>query len=118
VSAPIQHSAQAWLRLRRSVQEQILHRVRANLSWLRDVTEDSPLRLLNVEGGWYATLELPRQFTEEEWATALLEKDNVLAHPGYFFDFPREAFLVLSLLPGAEIFREAVNRILMRVEHG
>jgi alanine-synthesizing transaminase len=117
VSAPVQHSAWAWLRLRGSIQDQILDRVRANLNWLRDVIEDSPLRLLNVEGGWYATLELPRQFTEEEWATTLLEKDDVLAHPGYFFDFPREAFLVLSLLPRAEIFREAVNRIQARVEH-
>ena len=82
------------------------------------MTGDSPFRLLSVEGGWYATLELPRQFTEEEWAIALLEKDDVLAHPGYFFDFSREAFLVLSLLPRAEKFREGVNRILARVERG
>jgi alanine-synthesizing transaminase len=118
VSAPVQHSAAAWLRLRESMQRQILDRVRANLNRLRDVTEESPLRLLSVEGGWYATLELPRQFTEEEWAMTLLEKDDVLAHPGYFFDFQREAFLVLSLLPRAEIFHEAVSRILARVEQG
>ena len=98
------------------MQGQILNRVRANLNWLRDATDDSPLRLLSVEGGWYATLELPRQFTEEEWAMSLLEKDDVLAHPGYFFDFRREAFLVLSLLPRAEVFREAIARILARVE--
>ncbi len=116
VAAPVQHSARAWLRLRRSMQDQILDRVRANLNWLRGATEESPLRLLSVEGGWYATLEMPRQFTEEEWAIKLLEKDDVLTHPGYFFDFPREAFLVLSLLPRAEIFREAVSRILARVE--
>jgi aspartate/methionine/tyrosine aminotransferase len=118
VSAPIQHSARAWLGLRQSMQVQILDRVRANLNSLRGATEDSPLRLLSVEGGWYATLELPRQFTEEEWVMTLLEKDDVLAHPGYFFDFRREAFLVLSLLPRAEIFREAVSRILERVELG
>ena len=117
VAAPVQHSARPWLRLRRSMQVQILDRVRANLHWLHAVTEESPLRLLSVEGGWYASLELPRQFTEEEWAMTLLEKDDVLTHPGYFFDFPREAFLVLSLLPRAEIFREAVSRILARVEH-
>jgi alanine-synthesizing transaminase len=116
VAAPVQHSARPWLRLRRSMQVQILDRVRANLHWLHAVTEESPLRLLSVEGGWYASLELPRQFTEEEWAMTLLEKDDVLTHPGYFFDFPREAFLVLSLLPRAEIFREAVSRILARVE--
>ncbi|MGH9766380.1 MAG: pyridoxal phosphate-dependent aminotransferase, partial [Blastocatellia bacterium] len=101
-----------------SMQDQVLDRARANLNWLENVTEGTPLRLLSVEGGWYATLELPRQFTEEEWAMALLEKDDVLAHPGYFFDFPREAFLVLSLLPRAETFREAVSRILARVERG
>jgi aspartate/methionine/tyrosine aminotransferase len=117
VSAPVQHAAPAWLRLRRSMQAQILDRVRANLNWLRNVTEDSPLRSLNVEGGWYATLEMPRQFTEEEWVMALLEKGDVLTHPGYFFDFPREAFLVLSLLPRPEIFREAVIRILASVEY-
>jgi aspartate/methionine/tyrosine aminotransferase len=116
VSAPVQHAAPAWLRLRRSIQERILDRVHANLNWLRDVTEDSPLRPLDVEGGWYATLELPRQYTEEEWVMTLLEKDDTLTHPGYFFDFPREAFLVLSLLPRPEIFREAVGRILARVE--
>lgn len=114
VGTPVQHAAPAWLRLRRGLQNQILDRARENLSWLGDVTDLSPLRLLNVEGGWYATLELPRHLTEEEWALALLEKDDVLAHPGYFYDFPREAFLVLSLLPRAEIFREAVNRILAR----
>ncbi|MGH9936999.1 MAG: pyridoxal phosphate-dependent aminotransferase, partial [Blastocatellia bacterium] len=116
VAAPVQHSARAWLRSRQSMQGQVLDRARGNLNWLTDATEESPLRLLSVEGGWYATLEAPRQFTEEEWALALLEKDDVLAHPGYFFDFPREAFLVLSLLPRAEIFREAVGRILARVE--
>jgi alanine-synthesizing transaminase len=116
VSAPVQHSAREWLRLRQSMQGQILDRVRGNLNWLRGATEESPLRLLGVEGGWYATLELPRQFTEEEWALTLLERDDVLTHPGYFFDFPREAFLILSLLPRAEIFREAVTRILARVE--
>jgi alanine-synthesizing transaminase len=116
VAAPVQHSARVWLRLRQSIQAHILSRTQGNLNWLREVTEDSPLRLLSVEGGWYATLELPRQFTEEEWALALLEKDDVLAHPGYFFDFSREAFLVISLLPRAETFREGVSRILARVE--
>ncbi|MGE0128724.1 MAG: pyridoxal phosphate-dependent aminotransferase [Blastocatellales bacterium] len=114
VGAPVQHATPTWLRLRQTLQDQILDRAQSNLNWLRDVTEESPLRLLSVEGGWYATLELPRQFSEEEWALALLEKDDVLAHPGYFYDFPREAFLVLSLLPRAEVFRKSVNRILAR----
>lgn len=116
VGAPVQHAAPAWLRLRRPLQEQILNRLRSNLSWLEERVENSPLRLLRIEGGWYATLELPRHLSEEDWVLALLEKDDVLAHPGYFFDFPREAFLILSLLPRAEIFREAVGRAFARIE--
>jgi aspartate/methionine/tyrosine aminotransferase len=116
VGAPVQHAAPAWLRLRRGLQDQILNRARGNLNWLEQRLGGSPLRLLRVEGGWYATLELPRHISEEDWALTLLEKDDVLAHPGYFFDFPREAFLVLSLLPRAEIFREAAGRVFERIE--
>jgi aspartate/methionine/tyrosine aminotransferase len=116
VGAPVGHAAPAWLRLRRGLQEQILSRARGNLGWLEKATEGSPLHLLRVEGGWYATLELPGHFPEEDWVLTLLEEDDVLIYPGYFFDFPRGAFLVLSLLPRAEVFREAAGRIFARVE--
>ena len=43
---------------------------------------------------------------------ALLEHSEVLVHPGFFFDFPREAFLVLSLLPQADVFASGVQRLL------
>jgi len=33
-------------------------------------------------------------------------------HPGYFFDFPREAYLVVSLLPAPEVFADAAARML------
>jgi aspartate/methionine/tyrosine aminotransferase len=54
--------------------------------------------------------------SEESLVLQLLEHDRVLVHPGYFFDFPREAFLVVSLLPRAEVFDRAVLRVLARVE--
>ncbi len=116
VGAPAQHAAARWSKLRTALQRQILNRTRDNLIWLEKTAENSPCRLLRVEGGWYATLEMPRHCSEEEWVLSLLEQDDVLAHPGYFFDFPREAFLILSLLPRAETFREATGRILARVE--
>jgi hypothetical protein len=116
VAAPVQHAARRWLQLRAGLQNQILNRVRGNLNWLEQKADNSSCRLLQVEGGWYATLEIPRHFSEEEWVLALLEEDDVLVHPGYFFDFPREAFLVLSLLPRIETFREASGRILARIE--
>ncbi len=115
-SAPVQHATPAWLKLRQPLQNQILDRVRDNLNWLERSAAGSPCRLLRAEGGWYATLEIPRHPSEEEWTLALLEKDDVLAHPGYFFDFSQEAFLILSLLPRAEVFREAAGRIFGRIE--
>jgi hypothetical protein len=36
----------------------------------------------------------------------------VLVHPGYFFDFPREAFLIVSLLPPPDEFADAIARVL------
>lgn len=36
----------------------------------------------------------------------------MLVHPGYFFDFPSESYLVLSLLPEPAVFVEGVERVL------
>ena len=36
----------------------------------------------------------------------------MLVHPGYFFEFPAEAYLVLSLLPEPLVFADAVERLL------
>ena len=44
----------------------------------------------------------------------LLDKDDVLVHPGYFFDFPREAYLVVSLLIDPKQFDAAIGRVLAR----
>jgi aspartate/methionine/tyrosine aminotransferase len=115
VGAPVQHAAPHWFRLRGGLQRQILDRVKSNHDWLAENVENTPCRLLAVEGGWYAVLEIPRHHSEEEWVLRLLAEDDVLVHPGYFFDFPREAFLVLSLLPAAEQFRAAGERVLARV---
>ena len=57
-------------------------------------------------------LRVPASWPDEKWALALLERDGVLAHPGYFFDFPGEAYLVLSLLPPPAEFAEGVSRVL------
>ena len=56
-------------------------------------------------------MQAPRIRSEEEWALELLAGHNVLAQPGFFYDFESEAFLVLSLLTAPEIFREGVGRL-------
>ena len=42
----------------------------------------------------------------------LLQREHVLVHPGYFFDFRTEAFIVVSLLPDPDGFAEALDRLL------
>jgi aspartate/methionine/tyrosine aminotransferase len=60
-------------------------------------------------------LELTGPASDEELAMSLLEKEGVLVHPGYFYDFPSERFLVLSLLTPEETFRQGVERLLRRL---
>ena len=44
----------------------------------------------------------------------LITEDGVLIHPGYFFDFPREAYVVVSLLTEPDRFDTGVARVLAR----
>jgi aspartate/methionine/tyrosine aminotransferase len=115
VATPVQIALPRLLSASAAVREQIVERTRANLQFLRMATKDSPTRTLNVEAGWYATLQIPRTQTEEEWVLQLLDRDNVLAQPGFFFDFESEAYLVLSLLTEPSKFQEGVRRICSRM---
>jgi alanine-synthesizing transaminase len=115
VNAPVQGAAPALVGLRGPLQRQILGRVVANRSFLASqIGPTSPWNLLATEGGWYAVLEAPRIQSEEEWVLNLLIEDGVLVQPGFFFDFEREAFLVVSLMTSEDVFREGIRRILAR----
>jgi alanine-synthesizing transaminase len=99
VSTPVQVAAPELLARREELQAPIRVRVRANLVALRGaIGRHCPATLLEPEGGWSAVLRVPATEPEEERVSRLLEERGVLVHPGYFFDFPGEAYLVLSLL--------------------
>ena len=115
VGAPVQHALPALLASRTTAEGAIVQRARDNLAHLRASTAATALSVLDVEGGWYATLRLPRTRSEEAWALALLQEDGVYVHPGHFFDFESEAYLVVSLLTPPSIFRDGVSRIVARV---
>lgn len=104
VGTPVQLALPAMLELREPVQRQILARLRRNLSRLRS----TGLRHLRVEGGWYAILPV---MDEEETAERLLRERNVLTQPGFFYDFEKSGYLVLSLLTPPEIFDEGIEAI-------
>jgi alanine-synthesizing transaminase len=112
VGTPVQHALPKLLAAGENVRRQIVDRVSENLQYLNTAIGDhSPAQILRAEGGWYATLRVPRTKTEEEWCLDLLEHQDVLVQPGFFYDFESEAYLVLSLLTEAEAFRTGVQRI-------
>ena len=113
VNTPVQHAAPHLLRAAEGIRQQILRRIEGNLHQLQKaVGTASPFRVLPCEGGWTVVLKVPAIMTEEEWVLWLLSEESVLVHPGYFFDFPTPTYLVLSLLPTPDDFREGVSKIL------
>ena len=118
VATPVQMAARLLLVRSRPVQEAILQRIRRNLEALdRAVRQTDVVTRLTADGGWSAVLRIPATESEETFVLRLLERDRVIVHPGYFFDFPREAFLVLSLLPEPDVFDRGIAVLLERV-HG
>ena len=113
VNTPVQAAAGDLLERGGSIRTQIHDRVRANLAALRDLARSfAACEVLNAEGGWSAVIRVPATRTEEQLVLDLLDREGVLVHPGYFFDFQREAFVVVSLLPRPDVFRDGVARLL------
>ena len=116
VSTPVQGAAPRLLAQGAGIRSAIQERVRRNYTSLCSMVQAAPaVEVLAADGGWSAVLRVPSTIGEEELVLHLLEEDGVLVHPGYFFDFPHEAFLVISLLPPGAEFDEGVRRILERV---
>jgi len=115
VATPVQLAARELLDRGARVREQIQQRVRTNLATCASLVSDVPAcRLLHAEGGWYGIIQVPSLVPEEELVLSLLVDSQVLTHPGYFFDFARESFLIASLLTPEEAFATAVSRVLDR----
>ena len=113
VSTPVQLAAPRLLEAGATIREAIRARLRYNLGRLRDGVRAHPsLRLFEPEGGWSAVIQVPSIVSEETLALKLIQKQRVRVHPGYFFDFPRESYLIVSLLPEPGRFDEALNRAL------
>jgi alanine-synthesizing transaminase len=115
VSTPVQLAAARLMTSGAAVREQIRARIRANYDTLRELSGRWPeIEALAADGGWSAVLRVPATRSEEDIVLDLLERRDVVVHPGFFFDFPHEAYLVVSLLPPPAVFREGVERMLAR----
>jgi alanine-synthesizing transaminase len=112
-STPVQLALPKFLSLRHSMQGQLQQRISANLVALDGMLRESKsLARLGREGGWYAILRVPVTGADDDLTVALLERCSVLVHPGHFFNFSRDGFLVLSLISPQNEFREGVRRLL------
>lgn len=118
VATPVQLALPAILAACEPVTAAIRARTAANLATLRGLVRESPATLLDVEGGWYATLRLPATRDDESWALALVEDAGVLVQPGYFYDFDDAAYVVLSLLGPEAEFGEGAARLVALVRQG
>lgn len=103
VATPVQLALPELLKARHGIQKQILARLRNNLATL--------VNPLAVEGGWTAILRVPNFKNDEQWVLDLLEEHDVLVQPGFFYDFPTGAHIVVSLLTPEAIFAEGSQRV-------
>jgi aspartate/methionine/tyrosine aminotransferase len=117
MNAPVQWAVPVMLEQRESIQRQLIGRVRTNLAELdRQLVRQDSCQRLSVEGGWYAVLRVPVTRSDEDLAIELVREKSVLVHPGHFYDFESDGYLVLSLIAAEEEFKEGVERLLEKFD--
>ena len=113
VNTPVQVAAPDLFRRASAIRHAIQQRVTRNLARARDVARAySSCEMLPVEGGWSAVVRVPATRGEDALVVELVERHQILVHPGFFFDFPHEAFVVVSLLPAEDAFAAGFERLL------
>lgn len=111
VATPVQCALPDLMKIGEAVQQEIVSRSRQNLSLLNDLLTGGVARPLHAEGGWSAIIQLPNTLSEEMWVTRLVTEQQVIVHPGYFFDMPSEAYVVVSLITPLEDFGDGISRL-------
>jgi alanine-synthesizing transaminase len=117
VATPVQRALPGVLQVAPRIRSAILARLRGNLAALRAALAALPaVELVQPQGGWSAVVRVPRLMDDEGLVLGLLEREGILIHPGYFFDFAAEGYLVLSLLPAPAEFAAGVAGLARHLE--
>ena len=112
VGTPIQEALPEILDRAAPVHDAILLRCQENLARARGIARGVPaVTLLSPGGGWSLVVRFPRVVSEEALALELLDRHGVAVHPGYFFDFPTDGYLVVSLLPESSAFKAGLELV-------
>jgi alanine-synthesizing transaminase len=116
LNSPTQWAFAELMEQRRSLQPQVRDRVKQNWAHLQTTTKGC-CELLDTEGGWYAVLRIPGERSDEEFAIELAQRKHTVVHPGHFYDFRRDGYVVVSLITPFEDFRQGISCLLELVKH-
>ena len=78
----------------------------------KQLSAQSSCARLDMEGGWYAVVRVPATRSDEDVAIELLNAQGVYVHPGHFYDFPADGYLIVSLITPERDFNEGIKRLL------
>jgi len=113
MNAPIQLALPIFLEQRHGFQKQVLTRVRRNVGELdRQLTLRKACSRLEIEGGWYAIVRVPATRSDDDLAVDLLTKKGIYIHPGHFYDFATDGYLIVSLIMPERDFAEGCRQML------
>jgi alanine-synthesizing transaminase len=113
MNAPIQIALPALLQQRHGFQRQVMTRVRRNLGELdRQLLQRKSCSRLEIEAGWYAVLRVPATRPDDDLAVQLLATKGIYVHPGHFYDFHADGYLIVSLIMPEREFAEGIRLLL------
>ena len=113
MNAPIQLALPVFLQQRHGFQKQVLTRVRRNVGELdRQLMIRKACSRLEIEGGWYAVVRVPATRSDDDLAVDLLTKKGIYVHPGHFYDFATDGYLIVSLIMPERDFAEGCRQML------
>jgi aspartate/methionine/tyrosine aminotransferase len=109
----VQLALPRFLEQRHAFHKQVISRVQRNLAELdRQLAAQKASSRLTVEGGWCAVLRVPVMRSDEDLAIELLTTKGVSVHPGHFYEFASDGYLVVSLMTPERAFAEGSSRLL------
>jgi alanine-synthesizing transaminase len=113
MNAPIQLAAPVLFAQRYKFQKELIARVQENLLKLdQRLAAQKACARLEIEGGWYAVLRVPATRSDEDLAIELLNTEGIFVHPGHFYEFAGDGYLVLSLIAPVREFAEGIKLLL------
>jgi alanine-synthesizing transaminase len=113
MNAPVQLALPEFLEQRHRFQKHVITRVRRNVSELdRLLSQKKSCTRLEIEGGWYAVLRVPATRSDDDLAVDLLTNKGIYVHPGHFYDFHSDGYLIVSLIMQEKEFGEGIRQLL------